>query len=73
MIAEIHVKNIYSRNFPGGGVAKNPPANAADTGLIPWPGKIPRAAEQISPHALECMLCSKRSHCNEKPAHCSEE
>ena len=73
MIVEIHVKNIYSRDFPGGGVAKNLPANAGDTGSIPWPGKIPCAAEQISPQALELMLCNKRSHCNEKPAHCSEE
>ena len=33
------------RDFPGGAVAKNPPANA---GLEPWSGKIPHAAEQLS-------------------------
>ena len=27
------------RDFPGGTVAKNPPANAGDTGLIPGPGR----------------------------------
>ena len=27
--------------FPGGSVAKNPPANAGDTGLIPGSGRSP--------------------------------
>ena len=27
-----------SRDFPGGTVVKNPPANAGDMGLIPGPG-----------------------------------
>jgi len=36
MIVEIHVKNIHSKDIPGGGVAKNPPANAGDTDSIPW-------------------------------------
>ena len=31
---------IYdSRDFPGGAVVKNPPANAGDMGLIPGPGR----------------------------------
>ena len=38
----------YKRDFPGGTVVKNPPANAGDTGSIPWSGKIPHAAEQLS-------------------------
>ena len=48
----------------------------------PWCGKIPHAAEQLSPcattiepacchhrssGALESMFLNKRSHCNEKP------
>ena len=41
--------------FPGGAVAKNPPANAGDMGgghgFEPWSGKIPRAVEQLSPYA----------------------
>ena len=28
--------------FPGGSVAKNPPANAGDTGLIPGSGRYSR-------------------------------
>ena len=28
-------------DFPGGSVAKNPPANAGDTGLIPGSGRSP--------------------------------
>ena len=27
------------KDFPGGAVVKNPPANAGDTGLIPGPGR----------------------------------
>ena len=32
------LKTDVSRDFPGGTVVKNPPANAGDTGLIPEPG-----------------------------------
>ena len=35
--------------FPGGTVVKNPPANAGDYGFEPWSGRIPHAAEQLSP------------------------
>ena len=56
-------------------------------GFDPWSGKIPHAAEQLSPvchthwaHMLQLLkpmclepeLCNERSHCNEKPEHCSE-
>ena len=39
----------------------------------PWIGKIPYAAEQISPHAMttEPALCNKKSHHREKPAYCN--
>ena len=30
---------IYERDFPGGTVVKNPPANAGDTGLSPGLGR----------------------------------
>ena len=43
-------KNYY-RDFPGGAVVKNPPANAGDTGSIPGPGRPPHAVEQQSPCA----------------------
>ena len=39
------------QGFPGGTVVKNPPANAEDIGFEPWSGKIPHAAEQLSPYA----------------------
>ena len=34
-----------SRDFPGGAVVKNPPANAGDTGSSPGPGRshMPRS------------------------------
>ena len=37
--------------FPGGSVVKNPPANGGDMRLIPGPGKILHAREQLS-HSL---------------------
>ena len=41
-------------DFPGGPVIKNPPVSAGDLGSIPGRGtKIPRAAGQLSPCALE--------------------
>ena len=38
----------YFWGFPGGSVVKNPPANAGDTGLIPYLG---RSHMQLSPCA----------------------
>ena len=35
------------RDFPGGAVDENPPASTGNIGLIP--GKIPHAAEPLSP------------------------
>ena len=40
-------KRKKARDFPGGTVVKNLPANAGDTGSIPG-GKIPHAPEQLS-------------------------
>ena len=37
------------QGFPGGSVAKNPPAKKGDPGSSPWSRKIPHAAEQLSP------------------------
>ena len=31
--------NLIHRDFPGGAVVKNPPANAGGPGLIPGPGR----------------------------------
>ena len=33
------VQRFVHRDFPGGSVVKNPPANAGDTGSIPGPGR----------------------------------
>ena len=49
-------------------------------GFEPWSGKIPHAAEQLGPWAtitepalLEPVLCNKRGHDSERPAHRDEE
>ena len=48
------LKIFQFRDFPGGLVVKNPPSNAGDAGLIPgWGTKIPHAAGQLSPCALQ--------------------
>ena len=36
---DFFVLKIQSRDFPGGTVVKNPPANAGDTGSSPGPGR----------------------------------
>ena len=32
-------QKVMFKDFPGGAVVKNPPANAGDTGSIPGPGR----------------------------------
>ena len=66
--------------FPGGAVVKNPPANARDMGSSPGPGKshMPRsnkarAPQLLKPARLEPVLCNRRRHRNEKPAHRNKE
>ena len=39
-------------DFPGGIVDKNLPDNTGDKGFDPWSGKIPYAAEQLSPWTI---------------------
>ena len=34
----VGTREQYGRDFPGGTVVKNPPANAGDTGSSPGPG-----------------------------------
>ena len=63
---------------PGGRVAKNPLANAGDMGLIPGSGFTCHRTTKLCATNIEaCMpkACApqhKRSHCNEKPAHCNK-
>ena len=68
------------RDFPGGAVVKNLPANAGDTGSSPGPGRshMPRsnkarATQLLKPAHLEPVFRNKRSHCNEKPSNRNEE
>ena len=42
------LKRKRYRDFPGGAVVKNLPANAGDTGSSPGPGRFPHAVEQLS-------------------------
>ena len=37
---QLLVKKFMHRDFPGGPVVENSPANAGDTGLIPGPGRF---------------------------------
>ena len=36
---ETHLARVLHRDFPGGAVVKNPPANAGNMGSIPGPGR----------------------------------
>ena len=54
------VKNLlYLLDFPGGAVDRNPPAKAGDTGSTPGLGKIPQAAEPLSPCTTTEPTCSR--------------
>ena len=60
-------------DFPGSSVARNPCANAGDTGWIPDLGRshmtqsnqgpVPQLRKPEHP---EPMTCNRRSHCSEK-------
>ena len=41
--------------FPGDSVAKNPPANAGDTGSIPGPGRSPGEGNAGNPLRYSCL------------------
>ena len=74
----VQLKNHRVR-FPGGSGIKNLPTNAGDMGSIPGPARFHMLWNSkplwhnYGAHALEPMLCNKRSHCSEKPMHCNEE
>ena len=63
--------------FPGGAVVESPPANAGDMGSSPRghmsQSNQARAPQLLKPTCLEPVLCNKRSHRNEKPAHLNKE
>ena len=57
------LKNLdFFLDFPGGPVAKSPPANPGDMGLIPGPGtKIPHATMQFIDYAAAAAAKSLQS------------
>ena len=66
--------NKWGRDFPGGPVVKNLPANVADTSLIPDMGRLHMLGnnETHAPHLLSPQPTARapqpeRSHCNEEP------
>ena len=68
----------HLRDFLGGSVVKNLPANADDKGSVPGPGRplMPQRSEArctttTAACSLEPVLHNKRSHCNEKSTHCN--
>ena len=77
------MEKTIKRDFSGGPMVKNSPANAGDLGSIPDLGtKIPTYSEPTKPThattteahcALELEHCNKRSHCNEKTTHYNKE
>ena len=52
-LEQIILKFVW-RDFPGGAVVKNPPANAGDTGLSPDPGRshMPQSNQARAPQLL---------------------
>ena len=55
-------KKTRLRNFPGGTVDKSLGCRCSRYGFCPWSGKIPHAAEQLSPHATTIEACGTRAH-----------
>ena len=58
------------KDFPGGAVDKNPPANAGDTGSIPGPGRshmlqgnYGRAPQLLNPHSRACGATTNKPGC----------
>ena len=60
-------------SFPGGPVVKKPPANARDIGSIPEDLQPSPCATTAETTLLEPVLCNKRSQCDGKPSHHSED
>ena len=75
-----HSRQEFSSDFPRGPVDMNEPANAGDMGSIPGPGRfhmlqgnLAHAPQLLKWACPEPILCNKRSHCSEKPAHSSKD
>ena len=68
----IYWQKIVHKDFPGGAVVKNPPANAGDT-VQALVREDPTCHRETRPACLEPVLRNKRRHRNEKPVHHNEE
>ena len=71
-------QNSNNKDFLGGPVVENLPANAGDAGSIPGLGRFhmpwgnwAHAPRLLTPVCLEPMF-HKSSHCSEKPTHCNQ-
>ncbi|KAJ8798002.1 hypothetical protein J1605_016885 [Eschrichtius robustus] len=73
------IKSGCPRDFPGGAVVENLPANAGDTGSSPGLGRshMPRSNWAREPQLLSLrvwsLLRNKRGRNSERPAHRNEE
>ena len=64
MQADLALVRTLLMDFPGGLVAKAPPSNAGDPGLIPgWGTKIPHASGQLN----LCAAMKDLKYCNYNP------
>ena len=77
---EIIILSKQRKDFPGGPVVKNLPANTRN--MSSWSKKAPHATDQLSPRATTteprlkpehptAHAHNKRSHNNKKPMHCN--
>ena len=58
----IKINKKKSRDFPGGAVVKNPPANAGDMGLSPGPGRRSRMPRSSWAHAPQLLSLRSGAH-----------
>ena len=63
-------KKMWYKDFPGGPVVKDPPANAGDTGSIPGPGRSHMPRSNLSPCATTTEPAS-HSYCAHVPRACA--
>ena len=64
MISSLKKKKKALRDFPGGAVVKNPPANARHMGSIPVPGRshMPRSNQACAPQLLSPCAATTEAH-----------
>ena len=59
MVNHHHIKKKkISLGFPGGSVVKNLACQFGGHRFDPWSGKIPHAAEHVTPFAAHSVVCA---------------